>query len=395
MLLSRHRSASARLTFCTIVFVAGVASARGESIAQGILRIEWDRTYGDDARWAELRAITATPDGELLVGVSERDSLDPRATTISRLLLWTVNASGERIRETELQVSSAGKPATTATIRDVVAINRDALILVDVVGGRPGIVRVDSAGKQILTRELLPAGRSVTLTDLVALGGDRFVAIGHENLNTLQVAIDAAGNVLWEKTQDRGRMDLLVDGVAAPSGTVLVANSGQFDALRSGPSDVSVARYGATGEISGEVQFPGRYGSVARSSDGALAVVFDRSSANSQDIAIKSLSPDLKEVWTTDVLKSTPSFSDFDILALPSGGFLVAGSEAGRAYLARFDAQGRQTATLRGENVGRSLDLGAQMLASRGTEVYLAASHVSVRDKKTVGQKVRIRKVAM
>jgi hypothetical protein len=35
------------------------------------------------------------------------------------------------------------------------------------------------------------------------------------------------------------------------------------------------------------------------------------------------------------------------------------------------------------------------MLASRGTEVYLAASHVSVRDKKTVGQKVRIRKVAM
>ena len=112
-------------------------------------------------------------------------------------------------------------------------------------------------------------------------------------------------------------MDFLVDGLpASNNGYVLVGNSGQYDPLRVGPSIVWVAQYDANGVPKSEITFPGRYGRIARTRDGGYVIVYDKSASNAQEIQIKALSADLKELSETPlVLASLVSPRRVDRLA--------------------------------------------------------------------------------
>ena len=343
----------------------------------------------------EFRAISAANNDDLFVAASERDSLDAASAAKSRLLLWRIDAKGEIAHETEIRESADSNGTNTATIRDVVALqNREALLLVDFEGGRPSIVRVDARGKQTTTRRLARPDRSLTLFKIVPGAGGTFLLVGHEALNALAVSIDSAGRVQWEKTYDRGKMEFFVDGLASgDGGFVLVGNSGEYDALRTGPSLVWVGLYTATGDLKLEVTFPGRYGKVARSPDGGYAVVYDKSNSNAQEIRLRGLSADLKELWDTQLLVTGPNFSDFQIAALARGGFAVAGGKEGRPWVALVDATGRPAATLYGEPAERSLDLGTYGLGSTGdASLFLGSTHIEARSRSDVQQKVRVRK---
>ena len=364
--------------------------------AAATLHAAWEKSYGKEGLTTEFRAMSAAKNDDVFIGASERDSLDAGAASASRLVLWRINAAGEIARETEIKQSATSKGTNTATIRDVLALeNREALVLVDFEGGHPSIVRVDANGKQTTTRELARLDRAWTLFKIVPGARGTFLLVGHESLNALIVSIDAAGNVQWEKTYDRGRMEYFVDGVASgESGFALVGNSGQYDALRTGPSIVWVGLYDAAGAMKSDVTFPGRYGKVARSPDGGYVVVYDRSNVNTQEIRLKGLGADLKELWDTQLLVTGPNFSDFQIAALARGGFAVAGGQEGRPWLTVVDAAGRPAATLQTTPAERSLDLGTYGLGSNGgASLFVASSHIEARTRSDVRQRVLVRKV--
>jgi hypothetical protein len=372
--------------------------AQTPSSAAPALRVVWEKTYGSETLSTEFRASAPQING-LVVGVSERNAIDAKTATASRLLLWKIDAAGTLTSEVEIRKSPSSPSAgsTTAAIRDVTALDAgETLALVDFEAGRPSIVRIDRAGKQTLTKELVAPGRTVTLFKIVPAGRN-FLLIGHENLDALLMQIDAAGTLLWEKKFDRGKMDFFVDGIAAADeGFVLVGNSGQYDPLRAGPSIVWVGRYGPDGQPSTEVTFPGRYGKIARSSRNVLGVVFDKSATNDQEIHLKGLDPDLKEKWETAVVKAAANFSDFKVAAAADGGFVTAGARSGRPYMAAVDAAGRVGATFEGDAAPRSLDVGSPGLVSDGTGgLYVSSSHIDVQNGTKVRQRVRVRKVVM
>jgi hypothetical protein len=361
--------------------------------------VVWDKAYGSESLWTEFRAITAAPKRGVLVGVSQRNALDAPTATANRLFLWRIDPAGRLASEVEIRksVSSATAGSTTAAIRDLTELEKDeTLLLVDFEGGRPSIVRVDGAGKQTLTKEVARPGRALTLFKIVPAGA-KFLLIGHEAFDALLMEVDGAGNLLWEKKFDRGKMEFFVDGMASgDDGFVLVGNSGQYDALRAGPSIVWVGRYDAGGALKAEVTFAGRYGRIAPARDGGVAVVYDRSATNDQEIHVKGLGADLKEAWDTPVVSATASFSDFKIAATPVGGFVIAGGKGGRPYAATVDAAGRVSTKFEGAAAPASLDVGSYGLASdQAGAFYLASSHVEAGDKATVRQRVRLRKVVM
>jgi hypothetical protein len=185
-------------------------------------------------------------------------------------------------------------------------------------------------------------------------------------------------------------------GVSTPEGEfVLVGNSGEYDAVRSGPSLVWVGRYDAGGALKTEITFPGRYGSITRSGDGGYALVYDKSSSVDQEIHVKGLSAEAKELWDAPLQDGARSVSEFKIAALSRGGYVVAGRKTGRPYVALLDGTGRTVATLDGVVVERSIDLGDAGLAYAGASLYVASSHIEARTRSDVRQTVRVRKVGL
>ena len=282
---------------------------------------------------------------QLLIGAVERDSIDANQST-NRLLLWRVDAAGRMIGETELTNPAATSRTNTAAIRDVISVEKgNALLLVDFEAGRPFLVSVDGLGKQTSEKEILP-GKRVTLLRILQASKGRLLLIGHESFNALYTAIDASGKPVWEKRDDRGKMDLFVDGLSlGDAGFILVGNTGQYDSLRSGPSTVWVGRYDSEGNLKTETAFPGRYGRIAKASRAGYAVVYDKSATSDVEIELKAFSEELKPLWTAQILKAGPNFADFRVTALPSAGFVVAGSKDGRPFITIVDALGQPTQT--------------------------------------------------
>jgi hypothetical protein len=390
---------SAALTL--LMLMTSVPHAEQTQAPAGPLHVVWEKTYGSDRLSTEFRAIAAAGNGEALVGVSERDTLDAATAKATRLLLWRIDSTGRLAGETEIKPPASFKSTNTAVIRDVIALAAgEAMLLVDFEAGHPSLVRVDAMGKQVATREVAEASRALTLFKIVPGTGGNFLLIGHESLDALAIQLDATIKATWEKKQNRGRMDFLVDGLpASNNGYVLVGNSGQYDPLRVGPSIVWVAQYDAYGVPKSEITFPGRYGRIARARDGGYVIVYDRSASNAQEIQIKALSADLKELSETPLVSPGASFSDYKISATPAGGFVVAGGKDGKPYVATMDAGARLLGTLAdsaGQTPGPSVDIGSYGLAyDSPASIFVGSSNIEVRDKSNIRQKVRIRKLAM
>ncbi len=375
------------------------SAVQGKAPGPSPFQIVWDKTYGSDVRSTEFRAITTADNGDVFVAASERDALDRSAASPIRLLFWRIDVAGRLVSETEIRKTRNSKGTNSASVRDVVALgNGQALLLVDFEAGRPAIVRLDRNGKQTVTKELgRPGGGFATLLKIVPAPGGKFLLIGHESFDGLLIEVDAAGNLLWETTDDRGKMEYFVDGIAtADGGFVLVGNSGQYDATRSGPSTVWVGRYDARGVLSTETTFPGRYGAIVRTSTGGYAVAYDQSSKTNQEIRLKILTADLKPASEAPILDTTTAnFSEFKIT--PAGaGFIIGGRNHGRSYVTIVDERGLEPTTFQGETAPGTVDLGYSGLTdTTGGSFVLANSHIVVPPVNTpVRQKVRLQKVA-
>lgn len=393
LFIARRRSALAGVLLAAITCI-DLAARQATPTS---LSIDWDRSFGKDDVWSEFRAMTAVGNDELWVAVSQRNSLERAVASSSRLFLWRINAAGELITEIEIKGAPTGKATNTAGVRDVVSIDgQELLLLVNFEGGKPSVVRVNRNGSQT-SQPLATPNRTLTLSKIVPAAGGTFLLLGHESLDALAIKIDARGAVLWEKKQDRGRMELLIDGVSTPDqGFVLVGNTGNYDASRSGLSNVWVGKYDAGGELKAEIVFPGRFGSLARAGDQGYVVAYDRSGTSNQEFHAKGLSADLKELWDESLLSAVRNFSDLRIVALPAGGFAVAGRKLADPFVTLIDAKGRPVTTLDVKQAERSVDIGDTGLAAVSpASLFLASSHIEVRTKTDVRQTVRVRRLSM
>lgn len=366
-------------------------------LSEESFRVVWDKRYGDERLWNEYRAMALGKNGETLIAASARNAPDASDSNVNRLLLWKIDQKGEITSETEIRKpQGSGKSSASAAIKDLAVLeNGDTLLIVDFEGAHPSIVRVDRTGKQSLTKNITGPDRQISLFKMVPTSDGKFLLLGHESLDAFAMEIDATGNILWERKVDRGKMDLFVDGIATPEGGfILVGNSGQYDILRGGPSDVWVSRYDANGREKAEVSFQGRYGRVARSQDGGYGVVYDKGTSDGQDIRLRLLDPELKELWESPLLTVTPGFLDFKIAAVPGGGFIVAGAKGGKPYVIRVDAKGESLGTFQSD-ANMSIEVGSYGLIQKGGEILVCSSIIDISVKTSVTRKVRMMRIIL
>jgi hypothetical protein len=333
-------------------FVVGVASLcctasfYGQAAAPGV---SWEKYFGDNANWYESQVVAASPKGELLVGLRSSQAFSERYLSPH---IWSFNQNGEKV--SEFQISglnvdgSLTKPdqlkftgLSTFETGDMAAVLADEL-------GHLFLVKMDAAANVVFAKNIEVKAKPHSLrVSKVIWAGDHthLFLIGHEAFDAYVARVELTGAVAWEKKIDKGRMELFTDGIATDDGGIaLVANSGQYDMFRVGPSEAWISRYSADGRETRQPGFIGRYGSLARTSDGNFWLVYDKSNSSAQEIWARVFSPDWKEVSASKIVSTKLGFSHFQVLALAAGGCLVQGQDDDRPYLAKLDPAGNVAA---------------------------------------------------
>jgi hypothetical protein len=301
----------------------------------------WEKSFGDEANWYESTAVAASPRGELLIAVRVHAAFNDR---YSNPRIWTFNQNGERTAETEVRSFGVDRNEIKAEHLTVfgLSIMEDGNLAVVLGDGltRPFLLKMTTAGQILFAKVIEVKGSGLNLrVSKVVWAGDHLFLVGHNSFDAYVARIEMSGALAWEKTIDRGRMELFADGIATDDGGIILAgNMGQYDVLRVGPSEVWLSHFSGTGVEIRQPGFIGRYGSFTRTADGNYSFVYDKSNTASQDIWLKVLTPDLRQVSTSRIVSTKLGFTHFKIISLPGGGCLVQGEDDDRLYVAKLDS---------------------------------------------------------
>lgn len=368
--------------------------------AQEIPNILWARQHCIEGYWCSYKAMAITQNNELMTAVIASTPPGSSEPKTEKLFIWRINQQSEKVGEIEIkktQVISADKAGITGSdIRGLTILeNGNLLLIVNFIGNRPYLVKVSNVGELALTKDIFDSNRTVWISKVLRTKDGNHLLIGHESLDSLIVKIDSAGTILWEKKRDIGKMDLFLDGIATEDdGFVLIANSGDFNMLFQGTSNIWIGKYNADGEIETEKTFTGRYGSLTKASDGGYLIVYDKNTSDSQSIWFQSLDEKLNMLWESKVLdkKAGSLPSSFKTKTASNGNFIIAGGKEGKPYVTAFDQKRNRLWELWGESMDTAFDF--DLLLS-GNEFFISSTAITKNSQNKFTQKVNLIKVGL
>jgi hypothetical protein len=335
-------------SLCCLVLVgaADVGWSRSTRKPHASKPIAWEHHYGAKHIWHEYKGIAPSPTQTFWLVATAHAPHD----TSNSIQLWEITPRGTVRRDIVI------KRQHTAIRALAVLDQTHLLLIIDFVEHQPWLLKVNTETRDIFAKELGDPSRLLTIRKMLSLTHQTFLLIGDENADAFAMKIDAHGMSLWEKTFDRGKRELFVDGLVLPDGeVVLVGNSGEYDIFHAGPSQVWVGRYNPQGDLMAEVHFPGRHGSITRSTQGIYGLVYDRGDEGQQEIHIRALKTDFTTHWQAKILAVEHSLHHFKIATLPGGSFLVVGGNEHQPYLTKISPQGKEQWTFWGRDMPRAM----------------------------------------
>lgn len=317
-----------RKLFCWLLLAAVPALAFGQAGP----RLAWEKLYGDDGLETELGGLAVNADGTLTAAaLAQRTGVGVGAT---RLVLWTLGTEGE-VRATKV----LGDPAPVAEIRDLARVGGGLWLLGLTANERAKLLELGAGEPRV--QDVPALGGPLGLWKIVGTPDGNLVLLGQRSLDFLIARVDKSGKLLGQEQDDRGAMDSLFDGVPAPGGGfVAVGDSGTYDMLDRGPSQVWVRRYSPDGKVVAERTFLGRRGRLAADGKGGYLLVYDQASTDAQQIRAELLDEGLKTVWQREILNAPQGYATFDALH-DAPGWIVFGAREDKPFLTGLDGAGK------------------------------------------------------
>ena len=314
--------------------------------------------------------------------------------------MWKVNQDGEKIQAIELADQREGKKLNVAYsyIKSIIATEKgDTLLIVEFVEGQPSIVKAGKDGKVLLSKRLTELGSDAVIYKIIPTGEQEFFLMGRKSENAFLVKIDEAGNVLFNKTFDLGRIELFIDGISTDSGGAIL--TGNFGTLsrdsKFGMEDshMWILKVDGEGNRQLEKSFPGRFGSVAKTSDGNYVIVYDKSNSMDQDIRVRMMNSELDQLWEIQHLSVGPGFAKFKIVNTPNNEFIIGGSKHSSLWIARIDSQGKEVWNYVDYPMEGTWSVGCNSLISVQREVFILSSIYSENNDRQLNNKVGLIKL--
>jgi len=299
----------------------------------------WESKFGDSEYSYYNRAVFFSPkDSGLFIAGEYTTSVKGVPTVTEGLWVWKINASGEKVIDLKLKNPADDADKYSRVEAMAITAGEDIILIVKLRSGQTNLLKLNLAGEVVLSKELKPER---DISKIIPTIDNNFLLIGHEKFDTLVMKINANGETLWEKINDRGKDDMFVDGLATEDGGfILIENSGKSAQFFLATSDMWVTKYDSNGVKITEKTFSGRNGSIALGKDGNYATAYDKSGTAKQDIWIKAIDKNLNEKWETNITSTDFGLESFKIGSLTNGDYIVAGPIMLRPWISYIDSAG-------------------------------------------------------
>lgn len=248
----------------------------------------------------DLTAVGGSPDKRLalkriVIGMSDRS---PEQVIVA------VNQAG---RTPLLMAFRPGSPSDVTRLPVVVpGVEPEFQAVVETATGR--LFAVGNVGPKFLSAEIRPDGTTVA----------------QRVLTTPAVVIEDV-----QPTLDGG---LIVIGRQA----AMSKEAASDDAL-----PLWMGKFSSKGDFERETKLSGRSPSIASLSNGDFVVSLFQAQARTQDLEVRVLDRDLRQKWTkTVVTGQAPTAPAFQVAAMASGGFVVAGAKDRGLWVTEFGPKG-------------------------------------------------------
>ncbi len=330
----------------------GLAVAAAQSIKQ-VPGLAWETTLGESDFVYEYQAAAISPkDHALWIALRSHRTGEGK---VFNHQLWKIGERGERIHGIQLAKLFEDKASngTSTEVNSLTILENGDFVFVANPYYRPRLIKMDFRGKVLFAKPLTDSEGQLAVFNIVPLADRNLLLLGRKSEgDAVAIKIDANGKSVWEKVLDRGKYEFFSDGIPTEKGgAVVVGISATPQGFSIGRAEILVMKLDKNGEITDEKTFPGRLsimssgpGSVTKIQGGGFALVYDKSESQIQDIRIKALNSKLEELWETRVLNSNSErdIGQFKLAAVPSGGFVVAGTKDSALWIALLNADGQR-----------------------------------------------------
>lgn len=247
------------------------------------------------------------------------------------------------------------------------------------------LLRINADGDVISINEL---ASEVNVTKIISTGDNKFILIGSKSLKCFAMKINNNGTEIWTKVFDRGENETFVDGIAAKDGGfILIENSGTFEKLFMGESNLFVTIFDSNGNKIDERFLSGRYGSIAQGKDGGFVVVYDKNADSSQDVWVQSYDNLLSPLWSKNVTTIKLGLGKFKAVGLANGNYVVAGSVRGKPWVTYLDSNGTKKWDYL--SVSKDFENSIDIVAS-GDDCYLISTVMRINADKALNNYVKV-----
>jgi len=316
-----------------------------------------------------LRSLAVSADGKSADLIVAKHLID-QAPTSATLHLVIVDELGRvSIKEKALALK-AGSSILSAGLNFAEPSN-EKLLLSPPGAGEFSISKVSETGEIATVANIGWNGVKPVVRKMTAIGGNRVRLLGEVGGIPVIAEVDANGKVLTETKFQSGAMSL-VSVVSQDDGSYVAAGEKGTHPM----SSTWIAKVVRDGKATGEVSYPGRPLDFTRGTNGEYLLIVETVRNGNSEIVAKGLKADYSQSWSRVLASGQKMGPSFRVVALPSGGFVIAGVKDRGLWISRVTAAGVETWTeahAPGASAELEMTLNVEMEARQGM-VHVAYS---------------------
>ncbi len=291
--------------------------------------IIWERTFGDRAivYRNELISINANTNDLIVGGYSEVSTKD--ISQEEGVWIWKINDAGSKICDVNIKTINIGR--ITYNLNNIqsmiVGDNGTILLIVSTTKSAVLLIKINFNGEILLSKSI---GETKSIFKTISLSGNNFLLIGEDGGYPVFTKIDETGKELWSKGSSRNKYGKFFDGIATKDGGfLLVENAGASSDINADTTDIFIVKYNADGEKQNEKHLSGKYGNIKIGRNDNVAIVYDKSLSNAQDVWLQVYDNNLVPMWSTSIASAILEMGNYRMSLLLNGSYVVVGDQAG------------------------------------------------------------------
>ncbi|MGD0784632.1 MAG: hypothetical protein ABR969_02335 [Sedimentisphaerales bacterium] len=324
------------LGICLILSFSGFLYGQDSDANQSKIKTQWIKLYSEE-NWTDTvsKLIAVDSNGFYVIGLSSFRKAE--SSYDFRLWIWKFDLQGNRIWDKPIIMPDTNENNKIIWDNLFVCPKNELMLVVKGESAKKGPspektfqIRLDNNGN-VTSVKKLDITCCKTMMNIIKVKDGYLVSgqkTGDNNPDAWIMKMSFDGNILWQKTYDKGKSESAMSMAAVEDGSfTLASNSGEYNKFGAGPSNIWIIKCDSAGNILTETSFPGRHPTIALTSNSNYAVSYSIADFPNSEIYIVGLDNKLNKIWEPVLLYKGNGLGMYKIETDNKNNFIISGSK--------------------------------------------------------------------